>query len=172
MRIIKNLIMLLFNGISLRNHTVRLNFRSFIHRDTLFGRHVYIGRGAEIPKRVVIGDYAIVSKNLTIAGNDHTFGDVGVPVMFSSRGKQNTTRIGKDVWVGANAFIMAGVTIGDYSIVGAGSVVTKSITPFSIVAGVPAKKIGERFQCPEERLEHIERLRQNKLKIEYRKKDF
>lgn len=56
------------------------------------------------------------------------------------------TTIGHDVWVGSNVKIIAGVTIGDGCIVGAGSLVTKDLPPFSIVGGIPAKLIRMRFE--------------------------
>ena len=55
------------------------------------------------------------------------------------------TEIGNDVWIGANAIILDGVKIGDGSIVGAGSVVTKDVLPYAIVGGVPARVIRYRF---------------------------
>ena len=53
-------------------------------------------------------------------------------------------KIGKDVWIGANAIVLKGITIGNGAILGAGSVVTKDIPPYEIWAGVPAKFIKER----------------------------
>lgn len=53
--------------------------------------------------------------------------------------------IGNDVWTGANVTIMRGVVIGDGAVIGAGAVVTKSVEPYSIVGGVPAKVIRKRF---------------------------
>lgn len=53
--------------------------------------------------------------------------------------------IGNDVWIGYEAVILAGVTIGDGAIIGARSVVTKDIPPYTIVGGVPAKTIRKRF---------------------------
>jgi phosphonate metabolism protein (transferase hexapeptide repeat family) len=53
--------------------------------------------------------------------------------------------IGNDVWIGHNASIMPGVTVGNGAVIGTGSVVTKDVEPFSVVAGVPAKKIKMRF---------------------------
>jgi len=53
--------------------------------------------------------------------------------------------IGNDVWIGANAIILQGVTIGDGAIVAAGAVVTKDVPPYAIVGGVPAKVIKYRF---------------------------
>lgn len=65
--------------------------------------------------------------------------------------------IGNDVWIGYDAVIMAGVTIGDGAIIGARAVVTKDVAPYSIVGGVPAREIRKRF-APEV----IERLRELK----------
>ncbi|MGA2935842.1 MAG: CatB-related O-acetyltransferase [Syntrophobacteraceae bacterium] len=53
--------------------------------------------------------------------------------------------IGNDVWIGSRAMILAGVTVGDGSVVGANAVVTKDIEPYSIVAGIPARLIRKRF---------------------------
>ena len=53
--------------------------------------------------------------------------------------------IGNDVWIGYDAIIMAGVTIGDGAIIGTRAVVTKDVEPYSIVGGVPAKEIRKRF---------------------------
>jgi len=60
--------------------------------------------------------------------------------------------IGNDVWIGSNVIIIAGNTIGDGAIIAAGAVVTKDVAPFSIVAGVPAKKIDQRFSDEEIKL--------------------
>lgn len=53
--------------------------------------------------------------------------------------------IGNDVWIGYEAVILAGVTIGDGAVIGARAVVTKDIPPYTIVGGVPAKPIRKRF---------------------------
>lgn len=55
------------------------------------------------------------------------------------------SRIGNDVWIGADAKILDGVTIGNGAVVAAGSVVNKDVSPYTIVGGVPAKVIGKRF---------------------------
>jgi phosphonate metabolism protein (transferase hexapeptide repeat family) len=59
--------------------------------------------------------------------------------------RSHSVKIGHDVWIGHNATIMAGVNIGNGAVIGAGAVVTKDVAPYSIVAGVPAKPIRQRF---------------------------
>ena len=68
------------------------------------------------------------------------------------REQANTSRgivIGEDVWVGAQAGILDGVNIGDHAVVGMGAVVTKDVAPWAIVAGVPARVIGDRRHSAE-----------------------
>ena len=64
--------------------------------------------------------------------------------------------IGNDVWIGSEAVIMAGVTIGDSAIVGARAVVTKDVAPYAIVGGIPAKPIRKRY--PEETMDALLKL--------------
>ena len=73
---------------------------------------------------------------------------------FNWRRSRHVT-IGNDVWIGHNACVMEGVTIGDGAVVGAGSIVTKDVEPYSVAAGVPAKKIKMRFSP--ELIEKIQR---------------
>jgi acetyltransferase-like isoleucine patch superfamily enzyme len=68
---------------------------------------------------------------------------------MSTTGNDTTNRginIGNDVWIGANVIVLGGVNIHDGAVVGAGSIVTKDVLPYSIVAGNPAKLIKKRFK--------------------------
>lgn len=60
--------------------------------------------------------------------------------------KKGKINIGNDVWIGCNAIIMRGVTIGDGAVIAAGTVVTKDVEPYSVVTGVPARVIKYRFE--------------------------
>ena len=64
---------------------------------------------------------------------------------FFEQRKGKSVMVGNDVWIGHNAIIMPGVNIGNGAVIGAGAVVTKDVEAYSIVAGVPAKKIKMRF---------------------------
>lgn len=118
---------------------------SSISRDLVAEAYSYIGPGCQIGPGVFLGAYTMFGPNVKIVGNDHVFDVVGSPIVFSGRPVLKKTVIGKDVWVGANSVILAGVTIGDGSIVAAGSVVTRDVLPFTVVGGVPARFIKPRF---------------------------
>jgi acetyltransferase-like isoleucine patch superfamily enzyme len=92
---------------------------------------------------VKIGKDTLVSMHCRILSSNHTV----PPREGRIRQEPDITLpsvIGDDVWIGAGATILGGVTIGDGCVIGAGAVVTKSLPPYSIALGVPAKKVGER----------------------------
>jgi len=105
-----------------------------------------------------IGSFCSIAGNVMIGGGKHPLNFVSTsPVFYSKRNILKTcfaevnfeeykrTLIGNDVWIGSNAFIKGGVSIGHGAVIGAYSVVTKDIEPYSIVAGNPAKLIRKRF---------------------------
>lgn len=120
-----------------------------IAKDLVAGEYAYIGPNALIYPKVSIGAYSMLAFNVSIIGGDHEFRRPGIPIIFSGRGKLLPTHIGSDVWIGASSIIMTGVNIGDGVIVAAGTVVTKDLEPYSIYAGVPARKIRDRFDGEE-----------------------
>lgn len=67
---------------------------------------------------------------------------------FFDRRKQDRAVIGNDVWIGHGVIVLPGVKIGDGAVLAAGAVVTKDVPPYTIVGGVPAKIIRERFSRP------------------------
>lgn len=103
------------------------------------GRNNYIhgGGGIEIGRDVLLGP------GVSIISENHNFADVARPIIEQGESRE-PIRIGNDVWIGAGATVLGGVTIGHGAVVAAGSVVTRDVAPLSIVGGVPAKKIGSR----------------------------
>ena len=87
----------------------------------------------------------MLGPRVCIVGSDHIYNRPGTPMLFSGRPSIPKTQIGDDVWIGCNAIIMCGVTIGNGAIIAAGSVVTKDVPPYEIWGGNPAKKIKDRF---------------------------
>jgi len=90
-----------------------------------------------------IGNNVRIAAHSVIVPANHNFSNVEIPIY-----KQGSTCLGveiqDDVWIGSNCTILDGVVIGKGSVIAAGSVVTKSVEPYSIVAGVPAKLIRKR----------------------------
>ncbi len=105
--------------------------------------HVIIGKFCSIAAGVKIFGGAEHRSDLvstypfrTIINND------GINYDATSKGQ---TVVGNDVWIGTDAIILSGITIGDGAIIGAGALVTKNIEPYTIVGGNPAKLIRKRF---------------------------
>lgn len=131
-----------------------------IAKDVKLGAWSYVGPGSIIYPKVSIGRYTFLANDVLIIGGDHNFRNPDLPIPFAGREELLPTNIGEDVWIGARSIIMTGLAIGDGAIVAAGAVVTKDIPPYEIWAGIPAKKIGMRFN-KEEILRHKKMLEIN-----------
>ena len=117
----------------------------WLRRDLVMGPHSFVNRGCYLTTGVRIDRYSLLGPNVAIVGNDHLYSRAGVPIAFAGRPDGEITSIGKDVWIGYGATILAGVRVGDGAIIAAGAVVTKDVPAYSIVAGVPAKHVRDRF---------------------------
>lgn len=126
-------------------------------RYSKINQFTYIGKKTNIAY-TNIGKFCSIASNVTIGGGSHPFDWVSTsPVFYSGRNifKSNfsntdynpfkTTTIGNDVWIGSNTIVKSGVQVGDGAIIGMGSVVTKDVEPYAIVAGNPARFIRSRF---------------------------
>lgn len=131
---------------------------SQISSDIIVGHHVYFGPECNIYPNVEVRDFTIFANNVSIMGGDHRYDVVGLPVGLTGRSDIKKTLIGRDCWIGAHTIIMCGVTIADGCIIAAGAVVTKDTEPYGIYAGVPAKRIKERFSTVEDMRKHIEMI--------------
>ena len=126
---------------------IRLGKGAAVHMGCFItGRNIVIGAGSVINRNcyldgrggIVIGENVSISPECYIVSLDH---DPSSPV-FATLAKPVV--IGHFAWLGARAMIMPGVEIGEGAVAGAGAVVTTSCRPYEIVAGAPARKIGER----------------------------
>ena len=116
-----------------------------LDRSLVMGPYGYIGPGAMIPAGVVMGKYVMIGPGLLIAGDDHRFDKVGEAIIFSGRPTQRGCIIEDDVWIGARVIILKGTHIGRGAVIAAGAVVVRDVAPYTIVGGVPARVIGQRF---------------------------
>ena len=103
------------------------------------GDNFYANAHCHILGEITFGDNVLIGPKVIIWGRDHGT-DKSSPMNTQTYTRKPIT-IGNDVWIGACSIILKGVKIGDGAIVGAGSVVTKDVEPYSVVAGNPAKLI-------------------------------
>lgn len=132
---------------------------SHIMSDCKIGSNCNIGQNVVISPKVVLGDNVKVQNNVSVytgviceddvfLGPSMVFTNVINPRAFISRKDEfRTTRVCKGASIGANATIVCGHEIGAYSLVGAGSVVTKDVKPYALVVGNPAVQIGWVSEC-------------------------
>ena len=88
---------------------------------------------------VEIGDHCMLANGCYVTDSTHRFDDPARPVPWQGFTSKGPTRIGDNVWCGVNVVVTTGVTIGERCVIGANSVVTSDIPPFSVAAGVPAR---------------------------------
>jgi acetyltransferase-like isoleucine patch superfamily enzyme len=108
--------------------------------DVVIGNNSIIGLSNVIIGPVSIGNNVMLAQNIVVSGLNHGYEDISLPPSVQQV-TCNRITIEDDVWIGANAVITAGVTLGKHCVVGAGSVVTKDIPTFCIAVGNPAKVI-------------------------------
>ena len=151
---------IILQGKSIRNS--RIDKTAKIYSGTEFydssiGRHSYIGYNSEIHS-CDIGAFCSIANGLIVGGAKHPLDWVSTsPVFYDVGGGTGRhlgnhkieplkrTSIGNDVWIGSRVIIMQGLRIGTGAVIGAGSVVTKDVPPYAIVAGCPARIIKYRF---------------------------
>jgi acetyltransferase-like isoleucine patch superfamily enzyme len=103
------------------------------------GTFLNIGVMVAALELVEIGEHCMFANGCFISDGSHRFDDPNKPVPWQGFTTKGPTRIGDNVWCGAHAVITSGVTVGERSVIGANSVVTTDIPPFSIAAGAPAR---------------------------------
>lgn len=129
-------------------HWVHISSGAKIGEKCSFGQNVFVGNN------VVIGNNCKVQNNVSIYDNVFLEDDVfcGPSMVFTNvynprsaivrKNEYRNTYVKRGVTIGANATIVCGVTLGEFSFIAAGAVVNKDVKPFALMAGVPAKQIG------------------------------
>ncbi|MGT2755736.1 DapH/DapD/GlmU-related protein [Streptococcus ovuberis] len=105
-------------------------------KNITFGEDVFINSGCHFQDQggIAIGAGSLIGHNVVLATVNHA--------LEPSRNRKNSydsVVIGKHVWIGSNATVLSGVTVGDWAVIAAGAVVTKDVPPYAVVGGVPAK---------------------------------
>lgn len=150
-------------------HYVSINAGATIARTTI-GDHSYVGGGSHL-QNCTIGRYCSIGPRVQIGLGLHPTDRVSTYPGFYSASASGATKfhhdpsfeetrpvlVGHDVWIGAGAMLMDGVTVGDSAIIAAGAVVTTDVAPYDIVAGVPARVI--RARLPTEMVAFLQELR-------------
>ena len=134
--------------------TFYMSGESRVASDLVAGEYSFIGYGCHIGPAVELGPYVMFGPRVAIVGGDHVFDLPGTPIIFSGRPVLPRTVVEADAWVGYGAIILAGVRIGRGAIIAAGAVVSKDVPPYEIHGGVPARRIGTRFEDSAARQRH------------------
>jgi acetyltransferase-like isoleucine patch superfamily enzyme len=111
-------------------------FQTDFGKNITIGESVFINSGCRFQDQggITIGDNALIGHNVVLATLNHGFAPADRSTAYPS-----PIVIGKNVWIGASATIIPGVTVGDNAIIAAGAVVTKNVPENAVVGGVPAK---------------------------------
>jgi UDP-2-acetamido-3-amino-2,3-dideoxy-glucuronate N-acetyltransferase len=127
---------------------------SHVCAEANIGKSVSLGQNVFVGNKVIIGDNCKVQNNVSIydnvtledgvfCGPSMVFTNVYNPRSYIERKSEyKSTLIKKGATLGANCTIICGVTVGEYSFIGAGAMVNKNIKPYALMVGVPAKQIG------------------------------
>jgi acetyltransferase-like isoleucine patch superfamily enzyme len=107
------------------------------------GRRTFLNMGVTVAayESITIGEACMFANNCFITDADHGFEDPQLPLDAQGYNIKGPTVVGDSVWCGVNVAIMAGVTIGDHCVIGANSVVTSDIEPYSVAVGAPARVV-------------------------------
>ena len=135
----------IWNQAQVRNDAV-IGDNCIISKNVYIDEHVCIGNGVKIQNNVNVY-HGVTIEDDVFLGPSMTFTNDMYPRAFNSDWKITETLVRKGASIGANATIRCGITVGEYAMVGAGSVVTKDVPAYALVVGNPAKRIGWVCKC-------------------------
>ena len=126
--------------------------RFFVVGEAQIGDFSYVSEMTHISHKTVIGKFCSIGNLCTLGAQQHKIDGLSSFQMLRLGAIGNEppadppqTTIGNDVWIGCNAVVMSGLTVGDGAVIGGGTVVTKDVPPYAIVVGNPARVLRYRF---------------------------
>ena len=141
---------------------------SFVNpREIEMGNNIFISNNFHISAyKLKFGSNIMIGPNLVLECTNHKTNKVGKTMFAESRNKiRGGVTIEDDVWLGANVTILPNVIIPEGCVVGAGSIVTKKLPPYSICVGIPCKPIKKRFSDIEMK-QHLEIIKKSNYQID------
>jgi acetyltransferase-like isoleucine patch superfamily enzyme len=105
------------------------------------GTFLNVGVMIAAAELVEIGDHCMLANGCFVTDANHRFDDRDWPVTWQGFTSKGTTRIADNCWLGANVVVMSGVSVGERCVIGANSVVTGDLPPFTVAAGAPAREL-------------------------------
>jgi UDP-2-acetamido-3-amino-2,3-dideoxy-glucuronate N-acetyltransferase len=141
-------------------HWVHISAGAVIGNDCSFGQNVFVANKVKIGNKVKVQNNVSIYDNIIIedevfCGPSMVFTNVLNPrSAISRKDEYRQTLVRKGCTIGANATVVCGTTLGEYSFIGAGAVVTKNVKPFALITGVPGRqtgwmsKFGEKIPLP------------------------
>ena len=144
------------NNVSIGKGTKIWHF-SHVQSGSVIGENCSVGQNVNVGNNVIIGNYVKIQNNVSVyegveledyvfCGPSMVFTNIKVPrCEYPQKGSEYylKTVVKRSASIGANATILCGVTIGEYSLIGSGAVITKDVPPYSLVVGNPGKIIGK-----------------------------
>jgi len=113
-------------------------------KDIEIGDNSGLGINSRVSGPLKLGRDVMMGPEVLIYTQGHNFTNKGIPMNQQGNSEKRQIVIGNDVWIGARAILLPGVTVGDGAIIAAGAIVTKDVEPYTIVGGNPAKLIKAR----------------------------
>ncbi|OGP13265.1 MAG: acetyltransferase [Deltaproteobacteria bacterium GWA2_55_10] len=105
------------------------------------GTMLFAEKGDGVPGRIIIEDDVLLGPGIHFYCPNHSYKDASRPIPEQGYFYKGDIVVRRGAWIGAKSVILSGVEIGEHAVVGAGSIVTKSVEPFTVVAGNPARLI-------------------------------